>query len=1100
MMSRFWSSLLRLSAVALLVMSFGALLYAQSTTDGAIGGTVYDSNGAVVANAKIVVRNNGTNAEKSLTTNDAGYYRVINLPSGTYTVTINQQGFSPYKAEKVIVQVGSVTDVSPRLGVGGTTETVDVTAEAPQVNTTSAEFAPTLNQIAISNLPINGGRWSNFALLTPGVVSDTNGFGLLSFRGISTLLNSNTVDGANNNQAFFSEERGRTRAGYSTPKSAIEEFQVNTSNYSSEYGQSAGGVINTVTKSGTNGIHGETYFYDRDNVWGAANAFTAINVQTAPGVFTSQNFKPTDWRKMAGGAVGGPIIKDKLFFFAAYDWYDHNFPGVAVTTNPGVFFAAQTTSSANIIQLAKNLNNTTTPTAPQLSSALATYNTDLAGLNSMLGQVQRDGRQNIFLPKLDWNISSKNHASFSFNRMRWTSPAGIQTGSTVTRGIDSFGNDFVKDTWGVAKLNTFFTPTFSNELRFQYGRDFEYEFSQQPSPYELANLVNSPTFKNPLGLPPSVSITNGFTFGVPNFLQRSSFPDEARTQIADTMNWSHGKHNIKYGVDFSHVNDNSQNLFAGFGVYSYPNLVNYMTDLNVQNGCSGKPCYTSLQQGLGLPGLEFATKDYALFVQDDWKIMPRLSLSLGLRWEYEQMPDPVANLINPAVPQTAHLPSDTNNYGPRVGFAWDMAGNGKTVLRGGYGIYYGRIVNSTIFNALITTGMPGSQVSVTFTPTTPGAPAFPSILTNLNGVGKSVAFFDPHFQAPQIHQIDLSLEREVGWGTVLSVSYLGSMGRQLPNFADINISPTTTQNITYTVVPGTGGAVGPIPLGATFTEPLYNTRLNPNFSSMTDIFSGTNSSYNAFVVQASHRMSHNIQFNANYTWAHAIDFGQNQSTFSDTNDLLLPATLPNAIGAEKGNSIYDIPNRFVVNAIVTSPWKKTGWKGWLTNDWEIAPIYQIQNGLPVNMVLSGSSPGVVNFVGGKNVLQGGLGFSINGSGGATRLDQIGRNTSRLPMTWVQDLRVSKSFTFQERYKVELMADAFNIANKQNVSQENNSGYAISNPSISTTNNAIVTPCGGLSTTTTSCVAFNPSFASVTNSNNNFVYSPRELQLGVRIHF
>src|SRR5262249_7903837 len=155
---------------------------------------------------------------KSFTTNDAGYYRIVNLPSGTYTVTINQQGFSPYKAEQVIVQVGSVTDVSPRLAIGGKTETVDVTAEAPQGNTTSSEFAPTLNQIAISNLPINGGRWSNFALLTPGVVSDSNGFGLLSFRGISTLLNNNTVDGADNNQAFFSEERGRTRAGYSTPK------------------------------------------------------------------------------------------------------------------------------------------------------------------------------------------------------------------------------------------------------------------------------------------------------------------------------------------------------------------------------------------------------------------------------------------------------------------------------------------------------------------------------------------------------------------------------------------------------------------------------------------------------------------------------------------------------------------------------------------------------------------------------------------------------------------------------------------------------------------------------------------------------------------
>ncbi|MGC2695195.1 MAG: TonB-dependent receptor, partial [Candidatus Angelobacter sp.] len=1018
MMSRFWSSIQRLVTVTLLVASFGALLYAQSTTDGAIGGTVYDTNGAVVANAKIVVHNNGTNAEKNLTTNSSGYYRVTNLPSGTYTVTINQQGFSPYKAEQVIVQVGSITDISPRLGVGSTTETVNVTAEAPQVNTTSADFAPTLDQEAISNLPINGGRWSNFAMLTPGVVSDSNGFGLLSFRGISTLLNNNTVDGADNNQAFFSEERGRTRAGYSTPKSAIDEFQVNTSNYSSEYGRSAGGVINTVTKSGTNGIHGETYFYDRDNVWGASNAFTAISVPTStPGVFASQNFKPTDWRKMAGGAVGGPVVKDKVFFFVAYDWYHRNFPGVAVASNPGGpngFFAPQTTSSANIVTLARNLNNlsgSATPTAGQLAAALNTYNTDLAGLNTMLGQVQRTGEQEIFLPKIDWNINAKNHASFSFNRMRWASPAGIQTAATVTRGIASFGDDFVKDTWGVAKLNTFFTPNIGNELRFQYGRDFEYEFSQQPTPYELANLVNAPTFHNPLGLPPTVSITNAFTFGVPNFLQRSKFPDETRTQIADTMNWTRGKHTLKFGVDFSHVNDNSQNLFNGFGSYSYGSLVSYMTDLNIQNGCSGKPCYSSFSQGLGLPGLEFNTNDYAVFAQDDWRIIPRLSLSLGLRWEYQQLPNPVSSLINPAVPQTAQLPSDTNNFGPRVGFAWDIMGTGKTVVRGGYGLYYGRVINSTIFNALITTGAPGSQVSLSFSPTSssnPGGitPVFPSIVTNLTGAGRNVAFFDPNFQNPLIQQMDLTLERDLGWGTVVSVSYLGSLGRHLPNFTDTNIctavsvpAPTCVgpRSINYTVV-----GAGLLPNGATFTEPLYTQRANPAFGSMSEIFSGTNSSYNAMVVQVNHRLSHNIQFNANYTWSHAIDYGQNQSTFSDTNDLLLPASVPNAVLAEKGNSIYDIPNRFVVDAIVTSPWKRTGWIGFVTNDWQIAPIFQIQNGVPVNL-LTTNSPGVVQTIGTTNSILGGLGSSINGSGGAARLEQIGRNTFRQPTTWVPDL-------------------------------------------------------------------------------------------------
>ncbi|MBZ5523373.1 MAG: carboxypeptidase regulatory-like domain-containing protein [Acidobacteriia bacterium] len=1057
----------------LLVTLLAALSLAQSTTDGAIGGTVTDSNGAVVSNAKVVIHNNGTNAEVTSSTDPTGYFRVGHLQPGNYTVSVSEKGFATYRAEQVVVQVGSITDISPKLAVGGVAETVEVGAEAPQINYTTPEFAPTLNQTAISNLPINGGRWSNFSLLTPGVVSDSNAFGLLSFRGVSILLNNNTVDGADNNQAFFSEERGRTRAGYSTPKVAIQEFQVNTSNYSAEYGRSAGGVINTVTKSGTNKIHGEAYFYDRDNVWGAANRFTQVAVQTAPGVFTSTNFKPTDWRKIAGFGIGGPLIKDKLFWFLSYDWFKHNFPGTAVTSNPGAFFAAPT--AGTITTLATRLGVST-------AQATTIYNNDLAGLNTMLGLVPRTGDQNIILPKLDWVINSKNHASFSFNRMRWSSPAGIQTASTVTRGVASFGDDFVKDTWGVAKLVTLFTSNLANEIRFQYGRDFEYEFSQAPSPYELANLVNAPTFTNPLKLPPTVSITNGFTFGVPNFLQRPNFPDETRMQVADTVNWTHGKHTIKFGLDFSHINDNSQNLFNGFGSYSYSTLLNYFSDLNLPNTCAGKPCYTSFSQGLGLPGVEFQTNDYAWFIADDWKIHPRLSLSLGLRWEYEQLPSPFSSLVNPLAPQTGKLPSDTNNYGPRVGFSWDVFGEGKTVLRGGYGIYYGRLINSTIFSALTSTGTPGSQVSLSFTPTSAGAPVFPAILTSLSGVGRNIVYFDPNFQNPQIHQTDLTMEQDLGWGTVLSVSYLGSMGRQLPDFVDTNVPLNNIGTITYRVTNG-----GPLGTGNYTTALFKGARPNTNFASMTDVISGVNSSYNALAVQVNHRMSHNIQFSASYTWAHAIDFGQNQQTFSATNLLLFP----NSIGPEKGNSQYDVPNRFVLHAVMTSPWKKQGWAGWLANGWEFDPVYQIQNGLPYTLSVSGNAPG-------------GAISGINGSGGSNRIDVLGNNSFRQPMTWLTDIRVAKYFNVGagERYKIELLADFFNIANKQNVMGVNNTGYIIQSSGTVTTPTGPV-PCSAA----LPCMNFNvsntfaPLFGSVTSVNNsNFLYTPRQIQLGARIHF
>ncbi|HEV3040073.1 MAG TPA: carboxypeptidase regulatory-like domain-containing protein [Candidatus Angelobacter sp.] len=1033
-----------------------SLALAQSTTEGAIGGTVLDSSGAVVPNAKVVVHNNATNAEQTVTANSTGYFRVTNLASGSYTVTATQTGFATFTAKEVIVQVGSLTEVAPRLTVGGGQTVVDVSSEAPQINTTSNDFANTLNEVAVDNLPINGGRWSEFTLLTPTAVSDSSGFGLISFRGMSTLLNNNTVDGADNNQAFFSEERGRTRAGYSTPMIAIQEFQVNTSNYSAEYGRSAGAVINTVTKSGGNVIHGQGYFFDRNQNWGARNGFTNINVQTSPGVFTPVNFKPPDVRYRGGFELQGPIIKDKLFWYFAWDGFHRNFPGTAVTSGPNVFFA--TPSSATLTTLATRLG--VTP-----AQAQTIYNNDLTGLVTMLGPVPRTGDQTIFFPKIDWQVNQKNHVSAELNRMRWASPAGIQTQATNTNGIASFGNDFVKDTWGVLKIDSLFTSNLSNEARLSYGRDFEFENGQQPTAYEVSNLLHTPTFTNPLGLPPNVSITNGFSFGLPTFLLRPAFPDETRFQWADTMIFTHGKHTFKFGFDASRVSDNSQNLRNQFGSYSYSSLLNYFSDLNKPNTCvsAGKnvPCYNSFTQAFGPIGFEFSSTDLGFFLQDDWKVLPRLTVNLGVRYERELLPAPFPGLVNPAIPQTASMPNDANNFGPRVGFAWSVFGDNKTVVRGGYGVYYGRIINSTIFNALTNTGTPGSQLQFSLSPTSaitrPCVQPFPVILAappTCPGATPSVTFFDSNFQAPQIRQADLTVERDLGWGTVLQVSYLGSYGRQLPNFADVNIAPSTG-NITYTV---SGGGPLTVP---TLTEPLFTNRINPKFGSLTDIFSGAISNYHALAVQVNHRLSHHMQFSANYTWAHAIDTGVNGTTFSDTNDLLIPGNSK----AEYGNSIYDVPNRFTLNAVIESPWKVQGPAGYLANDWQLAPIFTAQNGLPFSLTTAGSPAG-------------GLGSSINGSGGANRIDVLGRNTFRFPNTYIVDMRISKRFVLHDRYKIELLGNIFNVPNHQNVTGITSTGYIISGTTLN----------------------FNPAFNVVNNTNSNFIYSQRQIELGARFQF
>jgi hypothetical protein len=252
---------------------------------------------------------------------------------------------------------------------------------------------------------------------------------------------------------------------------------------------------------------------------------------------------------------------------------------------------------------------------------------------------------------------------------------------------------------------------------------------------------------------------------------------------------------------------------------------------------------------------------------------------------------------------------------------------------------------------------------------------------------------------------------------------------------------------------------------------LFIQRKDPNFGSMTDIFSGTNSSYHALAMQLSHRMSHNIQFTANYTVSSATDYGQNQSTFSDTNDLFMPLSVPNAVGLEKGRSIYSVPYRLVVNAVANSPWKKTGLAGFFVNDWQIAPIFQVQTGLPFTMTTSGTPTATTP--------DKAIGSGLTGSGGANRLDLFGRNTFRLPRTWVQDLRVAKNLSFTERYKVELLADLFNVANKQNITTVNTLGYTISGNTL--TPNTLP-------------------FGIAQNSNNNFVYTPRQLQLGLRVHF
>ncbi len=1091
------SYLIKFFLISTVCALFALAAFAQSTTDGAIAGVVTDQSKAVVLGAKVTVRNAGTNATSSTTTDEQGRFRVLKLQPGTYEVTIESQTFNPYTQRNVIVEVGLVTNLDFTLAVKGSTEKVEVTAEAPTVNTEQQDFNSNINQAAINNLPINGRRWSQYALLTPGTTPDGN-FGLISFRGISGLLNNNTVDGGDNNQAFFSEERGRTRAAYTVSQASIREFQVNTSNYSAEYGRAAGAVVNSVTKSGSNKIHGEAFYYIRDNALGATNPFT-YNTVLVDGVYTQQKFKPEDRRQQFGGNIGGAIIKDKLFYFFNYDGQRRNFPGVGIPYSFSVFNPMTTAERTSLARALFGLSSSTTPTAAQLADATTAFNNGQAFLADELGQVPRTGDQNVFFPKLDWVINSKNTFTASYNRMRWYSPAGVQTQPTVTYATNSFGNDGVKTDMINARLTSTITNSIINEFRYQWGRDFEFQSSQAPSAAEIA--LGLDTFN---GSVPYVSISSGVNFGRPNFLERVSYPDETRNQFADTMSWMKGRHMLKWGFDLVRNNDLYNSLYQAGGQYSYSNRVNFFADLqryqNVLNGVpgfTGGRNYSNFYQGFGPMEINFHTWDIAGFFQDDIKILPRLTINVGVRYEYEKMPK--TQHPNPWVEETQKLPSDKNNFGPRFGFAWDMFGTGKTALRGGYGVYYGRINNGAIGNALFNTGYdPGvetqTQISycTTASSTCDQGPTFPFVQAALNATSTNVprvsmAYFAKNLQTPQIQQADLILEHQIAKNTMFSVSYLLSLGRELPQFVDTNLAPSTG-NVTYTVV---GGPLD----GTTYTTPFYSARLDTAtcttlrsdttkprcLNSKIKVQSNINSSYNALVVQLNRKMTSGLQLLANYTWSHSLDNGQNSYTQTASYANLYDPAMP---GLEYGTSNFDVRHRFTTSVVWQPQYfsRKSGIAKAVLENWGLAPVVTISTGRPYTEGVSGNA----YFGGSSTSSTYGAAGGLNGAGGNYRMAlDYGRNSWRYPSLYNIDLRLSRSFKIVEGQRLEFIAEAFNLFNSQQITGLNTTMYK--------------TGYTGTSPNVVGTLTYDPTFGSY-NQAGATLYRERQVQFAVRYSF
>jgi hypothetical protein len=543
------------------------------------------------------------------------------------------------------------------------------------------------------------------------------------------------------------------------------------------------------------------------------------------------------------------------------------------------------------------------------------------------------------------------------------------------------------------------------------------------------------------------------------------------------VTWYAGAHSLKTGVDINYVRETLINLFQGAGIYAYPNINAIASDCPVgAAGCTplitGTAAdlrhYTSYNQqfdlrGNGLNGdVFFTTTDYNWFAQDNWRLNNQVSLSLGLRYEYQKFPQPLDTKVkdiaftgNPAYPATVTFPQDRNNWGPRVGFTYDINGQHRTVVRGGWGIYYGRTSNSVISSSLTNNGV--TFASYNFSPTSPGAPQYPNVFTTQppTSVKPSIQYLSPGLERPEINMAELTVDRAVGSDITVSASYLYSRGTHLPTFVDTNL-PAASSTVEY-VVDGTSRG----------TFPFYRgVRPDANINNAIEVADIVTSTYNALVLQANKRFSKGLLFTANYTLSKSEDTGQNSTTFIAN---FASAVDPFDNDAEKGPSSFDRRHRGVVS-LHYAPEYLLGFQVGATGTFE--------SGLPLNPTVSINS-GALNGTGALSTQ------SVNGSGASNRAPFDTRNGFRQTGRKTVDLRVSKVFNVGGRRRVEALWEAFNLANWTNYTGFGTTKYrAVSSVFNPDANRGVVN------------LTEDPGFGTPTLASNT-LFGPRDMQVGLK---
>jgi hypothetical protein len=986
-------------ALVCYVLIVPSKLFWQDVATGAIRGTVLDATSARIPAASVLVVNRATGMRRGLLTSDDGTFDAQLLPPGTYTVRVMAAGMSELNSQDLPVELGSLTEVRLVMRVAGVPESVTVKDELQQVETESAGRAEIIDERSIENLPLNGRRFSDLALLSPNIVQDPRSLtsdsnGDLSSGGIRGYQTSFLVDGADNNNGFYGQARGRYRAPYQFSNEVVEEFRVNTNNYGAELGRAGAAVINVVTKSGSNNFHGKLFYFLRDSLFGATSPFL--------------DFKPSEQQHQFGATLGGPIKRNKIFFQLGYDQHIFHVPTVVRFDDGSATLVPQPTDYESSDQALVNL------AAGALDTMAGNFTSGLVGTAGFA--------------KIDAALSPRELLTLRVNTSTYAGENSVyfDPASPITHyAMSENGEEDVRTVSAVMSLTSGFSRRVTNHVRVQFSHDDE---SSSPNAAYPRTQVED--------------ILTGF--GRSSILPRDT--NENKIHAAETLTIDTHHHSWKLGGDalLSRVYNYYPLEFGGDYMY-YPIRVDPFTFEPEVQGLELSPLRAYAHevpryyfQNFGASETRPDSNEYSLFAEDTFRLFHRLGLTLGLRYDLQTFRTD-RMVSNPLWPSSGHMYTDPHEISPRVGFAYAIGDEHPIMIRGGWGLFYARIPSIYSSEVEIDNGINRThayldnsdyydhQVFPTYPNPlvycSPGTKVCQAPATVQGALTTEIAAFSPDFQMPRAQQASLSVERELARNTTLTVSYQYVNGEHLIRARDVNLPKPTV--ISYPVFDSTG---------TNFLGTYYNVESFSGWENSYSLDCGfppcvapldrpisqvgeinvyetvASSVYHGVTISINRRLSKQLQFRLGYTWAEAIDDGQ------DTVAAGSPANVQNsyAPGDERSLSSINQRHRFV-SAVMWEPrsfFPDGGFLSSAMNGWKASSVFMYGSGRPVTAYVDGDA-------------------NADGNTVNDRLPGYRRNAFTGPDYMTEDLRVSRTIKLNNKIRLELIAESFNLLNRDN---------------------------------------------------------------------